>query len=76
MAPMAPFTPTQAYLPPSQFQPLLMSRANDSTNSFDFSRGPGLKLGSTISIAVTLLVLLFIVGTGLTYVILAAYLVL
>jgi hypothetical protein len=73
---MAPLTPTQAYLTPSQFQPLLLSRANNSTHTSDFlSSGPGMKLGSTISIAVTLLVLLFIVGAGLTYVIFVAYLV-
>jgi hypothetical protein len=70
---MAPLTAAQAYLPRSQFQPLLLSRASNSTQSFDFlSRGPGLKLGSTISIAVALLVLLFIVGAALTYVILVA----
>jgi type VI protein secretion system component VasK len=61
---MAPLTAAQAYFSSSQFQPLLLSRANNSTQSL--SREPGLKLGSTISIAVALLVLLFIVGAALT----------
>jgi hypothetical protein len=70
---MAPLTPPQALLSTSRFRPLLLSRATNSTVYYDFvARGPGLRLGSTISIAVTLVVLLFIVTAALTYVILVA----